>query len=242
MTGSKEEGGFIMSDVEKARQLIHEAEVLTVLTGAGVSTPSGIPDYRSLTGVYHGLENPEYLLSHTCLMTEPDKFYNFNKSLYHPEAEPNVIHRKLKQLEADKTVNIITQNIDQLHHKAGSTNVVDFHGNLYDCYCTSCGASVPVEEYLESYWHHECDGLVRPNVVLYEEGLSQEAISRSVQMMTEAELVMIAGTSFQVVPFSTLIQYKRPDVPVVVVNREPIYLFEPHLMVTGSAEDFFEKL
>lgn len=128
--------------LEQTLAKIRQAEKITFMTGAGVSTPSGIPDYRSLKGVYHGHDQPEYLLSMTALRNEPDKFYQFVKLLYHPEAKPNIIHQKMAQLEADKEIWVVTQNIDCLHRQAGSQQVVEFHGNLYECTCQRCNQSV----------------------------------------------------------------------------------------------------
>lgn len=224
---------------EQAYQLIHDSKNIVVMTGAGVSVPSGIPDYRSMTGVYHGIEEPEYLLSHSCLVKEPDKFYTFVQQLYHPEAKPNVIHEAIKSLESKHHVTVISQNIDGLHDAVGSRNVVNFHGTLYNCYCMSCGQSISVEAYLESDRHQQCGGQVRPDVVLYEEGLSEDNIRRAIEAMEEADLIMIIGTTFKVYPFSGLIQYRDKDSDILVINKEAIGLYGDHLMIEESAERFF---
>ena len=124
--------------IEDAVKMMQQAKHLTFLTGAGVSTASGIPDYRSLKGVYHGLDQPEYLLSHTCMLREPEKFYEFVQKLYHPDAKPNVIHERIAAMEKEKDCWVVSQNIDGLHEKAGSQHCVNFHGNIYDCYCRKC--------------------------------------------------------------------------------------------------------
>ncbi|WP_370448247.1 NAD-dependent protein deacylase [Melissococcus sp. OM08-11BH] len=227
---------------EQAIEILKQAENIVFMTGAGVSTASGIPDYRSMTGVYHGVDNPEYLLSHTCLKREPDVFYQFVQQLYHPEAKPNVIHEKMAELSQMKQVGIVTQNIDDLHIKAGSPNVVSFHGSLYDCYCQTCGQSVSVSDYMKSMYHQECGGIIRPNVVLYEEGLSESNIEIAISWLSQAEVVCIVGTSFQVYPFSGLINYRKPDSQVIVVNKEPISLMMPHLLVQQKGEDFFSDI
>lgn len=226
---------------QEAIDLIKKSQRIVFMTGAGVSTPSGIPDYRSMTGVYKGIENPEYLLSHTCLMEEPEKFYDFVKQLYHEEAMPNVIHQGMKKLETAHDVSIISQNIDGLHDKAGSQKVVNFHGNLNDCYCMACGQKVSSSQYLISSIHENCGGRVRPNVVLYEEGLSEEGIQSSVQWLEQADLVVIVGTTFKVYPFSGLIDYRNPKSKILVINNEPIYLQAPHLFIQESAETFFKE-
>ncbi|MBO0419386.1 MAG: NAD-dependent protein deacylase [Vagococcus fluvialis] len=228
--------------LEEGLDLIKKSKKIVFMTGAGVSTASGIPDYRSMTGVYQGHENPEYLLSHTCLMREPEKFYDFVKGLYHEEAKPNVIHEKMKALEKNHEVSIISQNIDGLHNLSGSSRVVNFHGNLNDLYCLKCHKNVSTKEYLKSFTHENCGGMIRPNVVLYEEGLSEEAIQTSIKWLSEADLVVIVGTTFKVYPFSGLIDYRNPKSQILVVNNEDISLFDDYLFVQGSAEDFFEKI
>lgn len=230
-----------MSQREEAIELIRGSNRLTFLTGAGVSVASGIPDYRSMGGVYEGIEEPEYLLSHSCLMAEPKKFYEFVKQLYHLKAEPNVSHRKMAELATKKTVRIVTQNIDQLHDKAGS-QVINFHGSLYECYCLGCGQSVSVGDYLTSDRHVGCGGQIRPNVVLYEENLDSDIIESAIQVVEEAEVLVIVGTSFKVYPFSDLLRFKRPDCKVVVVNNEALSLGGDYLMITEDATDFFEEL
>lgn len=228
--------------IEEGLKLIESSKKIVFMTGAGVSTASGIPDYRSMTGVYQGIEDPEYLLSHTCLMTEPAKFYGFVKGLYHQEAQPNIIHKKMKELEKTHEVSIISQNIDGLHDLAGSKRVVNFHGNLNDLYCLTCNSPVKTEDYLTSDIHAECGGLIRPNVVLYEEGLSEENIQVAVKWLSEADLVVIVGTTFKVYPFSGLIDYRNPKSHVLVVNNEEINLFEPYTFVQEKAEAFFRRI
>ncbi|MGX4687355.1 NAD-dependent protein deacylase [Vagococcus sp. JNUCC 83] len=223
-------------------KILNQAENIVFMTGAGVSTASEIPDYRSMTGVYHGVDNPEYLLSHTCLKREPDVFYQFVKQLYHPNAKPNVIHKKMAEMSQTKQIGIVTQNIDDLHIKAGSPNVVSFHGSLYDCYCQKCGQSVSVSDYMQSMYHKECGGIIRPNVVLYEERLSESNIETSISWLSKADVVCIVGTTFQVYPFSGLINYRKPNSQVIVVNNEPISLTVPHLLVQEKGEKFFSNM
>ncbi|MGO3732440.1 MAG: NAD-dependent protein deacylase [Vagococcus sp.] len=231
-----------MSSREEALRVIESSKRLVFMTGAGVSVPSGIPDYRSMTGVYSGIKSPEYLLSHGCLVNEPDKFYAFVKQLYHPTAVPNTIHDKIAELDLNHDVTVISQNIDGLHRQSGSKHVVDFHGNLYDCYCQTCGETVDASTYLESYTHTKCGGNIRPDVVLYEEGLSEEAIETSIRALKVADVIVIVGTTFKVYPFSGLIQYRQPNSQIVVINKEPIYLSEAHMMISEPAETFFKDL
>lgn len=228
--------------LDKVKSLLETSQRVVFMTGAGVSVPSGIPDYRSMTGVYQGIKEPEYLLSRTCLLSEPEVFYNFVQQLYHEDAKPNVIHDKMKDFEQTHDVTIVTQNIDGLHDAAGSERVIHFHGSLHDCYCMSCGKPVPASVYLESDKHKDCGGQIRPNVVLYEEGLSTAAIEGSIEAIAQADLIFIVGTTFKVYPFSGLIQYRHPDSRIVVINKEPIALYEPHVMIESDAVAVFNKL
>lgn len=232
-----------MTEVKRAQALekIRQSQHLVFMTGAGVSVPSGIPDYRSLDGIYHGVDQPEYLLSHRCLMNEPQKFYQFVKNLYHPDARPNIIHKKMAELETKQEVTVISQNIDGLHQAAESQQVINFHGSLYHCYCLKCGQTVSVSEYMTSDQHH-CGGQIRPDVVLYEEALNQEALSLSVNALEKADVIVVVGTSLKVYPFSGLIQYRSPHSELIVVNREEVSLLDDYLMVTELAESFFEEL
>lgn len=221
---------------------IMNAKSLTFLTGAGVSTSSGIPDYRSLHGVYQGLDQPEYLLSATCLQRDPEKFYSFVKHLYHPEALPNTIHQTMHELEKSHNVWVVSQNIDGLHEKAGSTQVINFHGSLYHIHCMTCGKEVPYTEYLQSDIHHHCGGRLRPNIVLYEEGFTEDTIRQAIAAVEAADVLVIVGTTFQVHPFCDLIYYKKKTANVVVINQTPIQLTVENEQLIGNALDFFQAL
>lgn len=232
-----------MENVKKIQSAIFGVDKIVFLTGAGVSVPSGIPDYRSKGGLYTGFENPEYLLSEACLNNEPDVFYHFVKEkMYYPKAKPNAIHLKMAELERDKDVTIITQNIDGLHEKAGSKRVIDFHGNLYDCYCQKCGLHVPATTYLKSQFHDKCGGVIRPDIVLYGEGISNEVISNSILAMKKADLIIIVGTSFKVSPFCNLIEYRNHQAAIFAVNKEVIRIAAPIHMIETDALQLFEKL
>ncbi|EOL44617.1 NAD-dependent protein deacylase [Enterococcus caccae] len=228
-------------DETDATNLIKQAAAITFLTGAGISTASGVPDYRSLSGVYLGIERPEYLLSHTCMVEEPEKFYSFVQTLYHPKAEPNSIHLKMAELENIKDIWIISQNIDGLHAKAKTQQLVNFHGNLYDCYCRKCGQSVSADTYLTSDRHEQCGGQIRPNIVLYEEGLDEQAIAVSVEAIAKADLIVIVGTSFQVHPFCDLIHYAKATATILVINQTPIHLNRDAYFLKEDAMKVFKN-
>ncbi|EAK9824793.1 NAD-dependent protein deacylase [Listeria monocytogenes] len=229
--------------MNKLNEALKKAEHIVFLTGAGVSVPSGIPDYRSKNGLYAGMSSPEYMLSHTCLVREPEKFYQFvTENTYYPDAEPNAIHTKMAEIEAEKDVTIITQNIDGLHEKAGSKKVVNFHGSLYHCYCQKCGMSVTAQEYLKSDIHSGCGGVIRPDVVLYEEAISESAIDQSLAAIRQADLIVIVGTSFRVSPFCNLTDYRNKKARIFAVNKERISLPYPFEMMESDAVKVFEEI
>jgi NAD-dependent deacetylase len=228
--------------IEDAVEMIASSSAITFLTGAGVSTPSGIPDYRSLKGIYHGIDQPEYLLSVEAMKNEPQKFYSFIKNIYHPKAEPNVIHLEMARLATTKNVWVVSQNIDGLHRKARSQQLVDFHGSLYHCYCRKCGQSVSWQTYLQTDRHENCGGQLRPAIVLYGEGFSDETIEQSVLVVQQASLIVIVGTSFQVHPFCDLIQYRSPNSRILVINQEPIRLAQEYDFLQTDGTVVFEKL
>ena len=192
-----------------------------------------------MQGVYHGLEAPEYLLSRECLQQEPQKFYDFVLQLYHPDAQPNIIHQKMAQLAEKKTVRIVTQNIDGLHEKAGSSNCINFHGSLYQCTCCGCGQAVTWQEYLQSD-RHNCHGQIRPDVVLYGEGFTQNILTAAIEAVAQAELLVIVGTSFQVHPFCDLIHYKQTHAAILAVNQTEIYLPSAYHWLQEDASRLFE--
>ena len=225
--------------------LLTTAKRIVFLTGAGVSTASGIPDYRSKNGLYANKRRPEYLLSHTCLVKEPEVFYEYLKAnLYYPKAEPNIIHEKMAAFTKVKRATIITQNIDGLHAKAGSDleRLVEFHGNLYDLYCQKCGQTVTYKTYLKNMYHQDCGGILRPDVVLYEEGIKQARLNQALTALSQADLVVVCGTSFVVYPFAGLIQYRSPKAKVVAVNKEVISLPSDGIMIQGDAVKEFAQV
>lgn len=224
-----------------AQQRLQTAQNIVFMTGAGVSTPSGIPDYRSKNGLYTGHHNAEYYLSHAFLQADPTGFYDYLKqNLYYPEAQPNVIHEKMAALTQQGRASVITQNIDNLYRVADTKNLVEFHGNLYEVYCTECGATVDWQTYLQSPYHAKDHGYLRPNVVLYDEGIATANVERAIQYLQRADLVVICGTSFRVYPFAGLIDYRNPQATVMAVNEERLNLPFDFEMVQQNAVNFFE--
>lgn len=195
--------------------------------GAGVSTESGIPDFRSVDGLYHQQYDypPETILSHTFYRRNTGEFYRFyrNKMLF-TDAKPNAAHKKLAELEqAGKLRAVITQNIDGLHQAAGSKTVLELHGSVLRNYCESCGQFHDVSYILETEGVpkcQKCGGPVKPDVVLYEEGLDQKTINAAVRYIHEADVLIIGGTSLAVYPAAGLIDYFKGD-QLVVINKAP---------------------
>ncbi|MBB5888746.1 NAD-dependent protein deacylase [Lactovum miscens] len=235
-----------MTSAKEMAELIRASKNIVFMTGAGVSTVSGIPDYRSMKGIYtqSGLKQAEYLLSHKALLYDTDNFYKFIKQLYHPEAKTNIIHQKMSELEKDETrqVTVVTQNIDGLHLKAGSKRLVEFHGTILTCHCEKCGAAVCTKEFLESYRHRECGGLVRPDVVLYDEAINPKNIKQAVVALQKADSIAIVGTTFQVYPFASLIDYANPYAKIYTVNKTPLVSLNQTASFIGDAVEVFELI
>lgn len=227
----------------KIQAAFDNAKHIVFLTGAGVSTASGIPDFRSANGLYTQNRNAEYYLSHRYFASDPEGFYEFcKKNLYFPDAKPNVIHEKQAALTQQDRATVITQNIDNLYEEAGTKHLVDFHGNLYNVYCEKCGKSVPVEEYLESRIHKLDGGPLRPDIVLYDEGIKQQNIVDAVKALQNADLVVIVGTSMKVYPFAGLLEYRDPNAKVIAINRQKLNFSFGFEMVQEDATKFFDEL
>lgn len=210
----------------KLQEIIDKHDNIVFFGGAGVSTESGIPDFRSQDGLYHQKYDypPETILSHTFFMRRPEEFYKFYRDkMLCDTAKPNAAHLKLAELEkCGKLKAVITQNIDNLHQMAGSKKVLELHGSVYRNYCMKCG-----EFYDFSYIKNstgvprcECGGIVKPDVVLYEEGLDNQTLTDSVRAISQAQVLIIGGTSLAVYPAASLIDYFRGDC-LIVINKAP---------------------
>ncbi len=220
-----------------------DANHIVFLTGAGVSTASGIPDFRSANGLYTKNQRAEYYLSHRYFAADPDGFYNYCKeNLYFPDAQPNVIHTKQAAFTQQDRATVITQNIDNLYEEANTKHLIDFHGNLYHVYCEKCGQSVDWHEYLKSRIHQTDGGPLRPDIVLYDEGIKAADIQNSVRAMQEADLVVIVGTSMKVYPFAGLLDYRNPAAPVIAVNQQKLSFGFPFTMIQEDAVKYFDEL
>jgi NAD-dependent deacetylase len=218
--------------IEQLKQLIDESNQIVFLGGAGVSTESGIPDFRSGEGIFNqdsGLKyRPVDIISHSFFVEHPDIFFDFyKKKLCYPNAKPNRAHKALVRLEkSGKLRSIITQNVDNLHQSAGSRKTIELHGSVFRNYCLSCGAKYDLSFVLESEGIPKCSacgGMVRPDIVLYEEHLNHANIDRAVADIEKADLLIIGGTSLTVYPAATFAQFLPHD-RVVIINKSSTYL------------------
>ncbi len=211
-------------EVKKLQELIDKYDNLVFFGGAGVSTESGIPDFRSKDGLYNQKYDypPETILSHTFFMRKPEEFYRFYKDkMLCDTAKPNAAHLKLAQLEAaGKLKAVITQNIDNLHQMAGSKKVLELHGSVYRNHCMKCGKFYDFAYMKASRGvpRCTCGGIIKPDVVLYEEGLDNDVISEAVRAISQAQVLIIGGTSLAVYPAAGLIDYFSGE-HLVVINK-----------------------
>ena len=211
-------------EIGALQEIIDESAHIVFFGGAGVSTESGIPDFRSEDGIYHEKYSypPEQIISHSFFLTKPEVFYRFYKEkMLCLDAEPNAAHRKLAELEqAGKLKAVVTQNIDGLHQKAGSKIVYELHGSIHRNYCLRCHKFYPAKFIKESEGipYCSCGGVIKPDVVLYEESLDSQTIEDAVTAITNADTLIIGGTSLVVYPAAGFIDYFRGK-HLVVINK-----------------------
>ena len=212
--------------IQTLKSWIFHSDNIVFFGGAGVSTESNIPDFRSTDGLYHQSYRypPEMIISHSFFERNPEEFYRFYKErMLYPDAQPNAAHKALAKLEAEGRLRaVITQNIDGLHQKAGSREVLELHGSVLRNHCMRCGKFFPLDYIVKSEGVPHCDvcgGIVKPDVVLYEEPLDNEIMRKAVRYISEADILIIGGTSLVVYPAAGLIDYYRGD-KLVLINRD----------------------
>ena len=233
--------------VDLLEQWIKESDNVVFFGGAGVSTESGIPDFRSVDGLYNQQYDypPETIISHSFYRKNPEEFYRFykNKMLF-PDAQPNAAHKALAKLEQQGKVRaVITQNIDGLHQAAGSKEVLELHGSVHRNYCTRCGKFFGLSDILgmNGVPRCECGGIIKPDVVLYEEGLDQETLQKAVRYIQNAEILIIGGTSLTVYPAAGLIDYYRGK-KLVLINKTATPMDErADLVISAPIGEVFER-
>ena len=237
-----------MEQMEKLKQWVSESSRIVFFGGAGVSTESGIPDFRSVDGLYNQKFDypPETIISHSFYERDPDYFFRFYREKMLPLGfEPNITHKVLaKWEEQGKLSAVVTQNIDGLHQKAGSKKVYELHGSVLRNYCTRCRKFYPAEFIKNSTGVPKCTcgGTVKPDVVLYEEGLDQQTIEKSVMAIRSADLMIVAGTSLTVYPAAGLINYYRGDRLVLINRDETPYDGYANLVLHERLGKVFEQL
>lgn len=235
--------------IDRLREIIDSSKRIVFFGGAGVSTASGIPDFRSKDGLYAEKEDgvePEMILSKSFFFMQPEAFFRFyRKHMLFPDAKPNAVHRYLYELERqDKLRGIVTQNIDGLHKKAGNIRVYELHGNVHENYCMECNASYSMEDILRTEGIPRCDcgGVIKPNVVLYGEPLEKYVCIGARREITNADTLIVAGTSLSVEPAASFIEDFRGR-HLVVINKEPTSADEKaELLIRGDVEEVFERL
>lgn len=237
-----------MKKIEELQKMIDEATKIVFFGGAGVSTESGIKDFRSIDGLYN--ENykypPEVILSHSFFINNPEEFYKFYKDkLNCLDALPNVTHKYLKKLEnKEKKVTIVTQNIDGLHEKAKSNDVLLLHGSIYHNHCMRCQKSFDAEMVFESKGipRCSCGGIIKPDVVLYEEALDEEIVTKAIKAIRECDLLIIAGTSLVVYPAASFVNYYQGN-KLVIINKDDIAVMnKANLVIQDTLGNVFKNL
>lgn len=237
-----------MKELDQLRQWIAESDNIVFFGGAGVSTESGIPDFRSVDGLYNQQYDypPETIISHSFYKRNPEEFYRFYKNkMIFQGAEPNAAHKALAKLEAQgKLKAVITQNIDGLHQAAGSREVLELHGSIHRNYCTRCGEFYSLDAILEQEGvpHCQCGGIIKSDVVLYEEGLDQKTMETAVSYIRHADVLVIGGTSLTVYPAAGLIHYYQGK-KLVLINKSVTPLDnQADLVVSGKIGEIFSRV
>ena len=243
--------GSVREDkINQLKELIAESNNIVFLGGAGVSTESGIPDFRSGAGIYNTESGTKYrpidIIAHDFFIEHPEDFYDFYKrKLIYPDARPNKAHKALVRLEKQgKLKAIITQNIDNLHQEAGSKCVIELHGSVFRNYCMDCGKKFNIEYIAAQEGVPHCDrcgGIVRPDIVLYEENLEHENVDNAIKAVKKCDLMIIAGTSLTVYPAATFAQFLKHD-RIVIINKSSTYMdLKALLTIHDNVGDVLDK-
>ena len=237
-----------MNEMEKLQEILSESSNIVFFGGAGVSTESGIPDFRSVDGLYHQKYDypPETILSHSFYIRKTEEFYRFYRDkMLCLTAKPNQAHKKLSELEEKgKLKAVITQNIDGLHQAAGSRRVLELHGSVHRNYCMDCHKFYDAEFILHSEGIPvcECGGMIKPDVVLYEEGLDQRTLQDSVSYIRNADVLIVGGTSLAVYPAAGLIDYYRGN-KLILINKSATPMdSRADLLIQGSIGQVLEAI
>ena len=238
-----------MNKIDRLREMIKESQNIVFFTGAGVSTDSGIKDFRSEDGLYNEKNNykypPEFMLSRTCFYSDTKEFYKFYKDKMNTlKYEPNITHKFIKKLEKEKNVTVVTQNIDGLHTKAGSKIVYELHGTVNKNYCLECGKEYDAEYIFKSIGIPKCScgGIIKPRVVLYEESLPESEFIESEKAIKKADMLIVMGTSLTVYPASGLVNLFKGKYLVILNKEKTPYDYKADLVINDKLSKIINKL
>lgn len=230
--------------IERLKEMISDSSNIVFFGGAGTSTESSIPDFRSDTGIYNTINefghSPEIILSHTFFMNHTQNFYRFYRSrMIYKDAQPNPAHLALAELEKKGRLRaVITQNIDGLHQLAGSVNVLEIHGSVYRNYCMKCGEKYGLDHIINSPEDipicSKCNGIIKPDVVLYEEQLDMDVWNKAVSYVSKADILIVGGTSLAVYPAASLIDYYRGGKLVLINKSSTLYDYKANIAIHDS--------
>lgn len=234
--------------IDELQSIITNGKRIVFFGGAGVSTESGIPDFRSADGLYHQKYkyNPETILSHSFFLQKPEEFYEFYRDkMVITGVEPNITHRFLAKLEeAGKLTGVITQNIDGLHQAGGSRTVIELHGSIHRNYCMKCRKFHPLSALLGSEPIPRCDcgGIIKPDVVLYEEGLKDNDVDTALSLISSADVLIVGGTSLSVYPAASFIRYFNGNYMVLINKSSTPYDTNADLLIQAGLGEVFSRL
>jgi NAD-dependent deacetylase len=233
---------------ELMKEILDKSDNIVFFGGAGVSTESGIPDFRSTDGLYRACYPfpPETILSHSFFLSRPDEFFRFYKDkMIYQKAKPNACHLILAQWERmGKLKGVITQNIDNLHHLAGSQNVLELHGSIYRNHCMKCGKSYGIAQISEQPGipRCACGGIIKPDVILYEEALDEDCMEKARNLIRKADVLIIGGTSLTVYPAAGLVHFYRGSKLVLINKDKGLFDSNVDFVHYGSIAEFFSKI
>ena len=231
--------------IARLQNAIDKAKRIVLFSGAGMSTASGIPDFRSSTGLYKQNYRAEEILSHSFFMENPKEFYEFyREKMIYEDAKPNYAHQFISELQNQKEVIVVTQNIDGLHQKAGSRIVHELHGSIHRNYCMKCHKFHPLASITNSNGipHCSCGGTIKPDVVLYEEGLDENTIDNAINAISTCDLLVICGTSLSVYPAASFVRYFRGDNLAIINRSSTPYDEYCNIVINDDLVETFSKL
>lgn len=234
--------------IKKFQDIVRQSDNIVFFGGAGVSTESGIPDFRSPDGLYNQKYKypPEEIISHSFYESNPEEFFRFYRDrMLYPDAKPSTTHKVLARLEQEgKLTGIVTQNIDGLHQKAGSKHVVELHGSVLRNYCERCGKFYGIDAILNSTGVPRCDcgGIIKPDVVLYEESLDMDNITEAVRLITNADVLIVGGTSLGVYPAAGMIDYYKGNKLVLINKSATPYDGRADLLIHAPLGEVFGRI